>query len=133
MATWEEYKKTMRNEEDIFEYARQGDLPALVNYLAQGGDANRKNHRGYSLLMLAAYNEREAACRLLLEAGADVNGRDNSGNTILMGVSFKGYPQIASLLINSGADRKLRNCMGMTALLFAKTFRRADVVKILST
>lgn len=133
MTTWEEYKKTMRSEEEIFERARRGDHHAIAAYLANGGDANLKNHKGYSLLMLAAYNEHEETCRLLLEGGADANSRDNTGNTILMGVSFKGYPQIASLLIQSGADVKLRNHMGMTAMVFAKTFRRGEVVKVLST
>ncbi len=132
MATWEEYKNTMRSEEAIFESARRGDQCALSDYLSQGGDANLKNHKGYSLLMLAAYNEQEESCRLLLQAGADVNSRDNTGNTILMGVSFKGYPHIASLLIESGADRKLKNYMGLTAMAFAKTFRRNEVVKVLS-
>lgn len=132
MPTWQEYKQTMRHEEDIFENARQGDLPALTSYLSQGGDANAKNSRGHSLLMLAAYNEQESACRLLLQAGAEVNARDNTGNTILMGVSFKGYPHIASLLLEHGADPKLKNFFGMTALVFAKSFGRADVVKVLS-
>lgn len=131
MATWEEYKKTIAGECDIFEAARMGDAPSLYEFLQNGGDVNLKNHNGHSLLMLAAYNGSEEACRILIQAGADVNAQDKTGNSILMGVSFKGLPHIASLLLKAGANVKLKNGFGLTALGFAKTFGRQDVVDVL--
>ncbi|MNL18614.1 Ankyrin repeats (3 copies) [compost metagenome] len=133
MATWGDYKKTMLEEDEIFEAARRNNVQALAKYLVAKGNPNLSTHKGYSLLMLAAYNDCDDACEMLIEGGADVNARDRSGNTILMGVSFKGYSQIAEILLKAGADPQAKNCLGFTAMGFAKTFRRHSLVKLLSS
>lgn len=132
MATWEEYKKTMVAEDPIFEDARVGDCASLEGYLQKGGDVNVCNHRGYSLLMLAAYNGECEAVSLLLRYGANVNSADRGGNTVLMGVAFKGLTDVVELLLTAGADARLENAHGMTALDFAKIFGRKDVMTLLS-
>lgn len=133
MATWEEYKQTMRRGEDpIFDRIREGDCLAVQGFLDQGGDVDLKNHKGYSLLMLAAYSEQLELCRLLMEAGADVNSEDHCGNTILMGVAFKGHADVIRLLLKYGADPRPRNRLGLSAHTFAKLFGRQEVAVILA-
>lgn len=131
MTTWEEYKKTMIGEPLIFEEARCGNREALREYLAQGQDIEVRNHRGYSLLMLAAYNDHFETVKFLLEQGASANSADHGGNTVLMGASFKGLVEIVRLLIVHGADVTLQNAHGMTAADFARVFGRHDVLAIL--
>lgn len=132
MTTWDEYKKTMVSTAPEFEWAREGNRPALAEFFRQGGSVNAKNHKGYSLLMLAAYNDHWGTCAWLIQKGADVNSIDISGNSVLMGACFKGHLRIVKLLLNAGADPFLQNSYGMTALDLAKAFGRSEVVKVLT-
>lgn len=132
MGTWEDFKKTMVVEPLIFEEARVGNCEALAQYLDFGGSVEIRNFKGHTLLMLAAYNDQEAAAEMLIARGADVNSLDDMGNSILMGVCFKGHARLAELLLNHGANVEERNPHGMTALDLAKVFGRKDVVAVLS-
>ena len=48
-----------------------------------------------------------------------------------MGVCFKGFEHIAQLLIEHGANVNTVNFNGATALIFAATFARTTLVKLL--
>ena len=85
---------------ELIDAARIGDIITLANSLHEGADVNFRTEQGFTLLIIASYNDQLEAAEILLKAGADVNGRDNGGNTALMGVCFKGYADIASLLLN---------------------------------
>jgi hypothetical protein len=132
VGTWDEYKKTMVSTQPEFDWAREGNRLALAEYFRDGGSVNAKNHKGYSLLMLAAYNDHWSTCAWLLKKGADVNSIDISGNSVLMGTCFKGHIRIVKLLLSAGADPFLQNCYGMTALDLAKAFGRYEVVRVLT-
>ncbi|MGZ3744903.1 MAG: ankyrin repeat domain-containing protein [Pseudobdellovibrionaceae bacterium] len=132
METWDEYKKAMISEQPEFNWAREGNRMALAEYFRHGGSVNAKNHKGYSLLMLAAYNDHWSTCAWLLQKGADVNSIDISGNSVLMGTCFKGHVRIIKLLLSSGADPFMQNCYGMTALDLAKAFGRLEVIRVLT-
>ncbi|WII73476.1 ankyrin repeat domain-containing protein [Bdellovibrio sp. 22V] len=130
MRTWADYKQTAVREEEIFDFARNGDIKSTLRYLATNGDPNVVNHKGHSPLMLAAYNGHSILVDLLLEYGADANSRDNSGSTILMGVSFKGHVEIARRLIANGAEIHAINNNGQTALMYAEAFGREEIVRL---
>lgn len=132
MGTWDEHRKTMISGQPEFDWAREGNRFALAEYFRKGGSVNAKNHKGYSLLMLAAYNDHWSTCTWLLQKGADVNSIDISGNSVLMGTCFKGHIRIVKLLLSSGADPFMQNCYGMTALDLAKAFGRQEVVRVLT-
>lgn len=132
MDTWDGYRKTTIVEQPEFTWAREGNRLALADFFRKGGSVNTKNHKGYSLLMLAAYNDHWSTCAWLLQKGADVNSIDISGNSVLMGTCFKGHLRIIKLLLSSGADPFMQNCYGMTALDLAKAFDRLEVVRILT-
>lgn len=122
---------TMDGEEDVFEDAQFGDVSALQEYLRHGGDIESRNHSGYSLLMLAAYNGHIAASEFLLSRGADVDSTDNSGNTVLMNAAFRGHAEVAEILLAAGADTTLRNQHDMSAADFARLFGRRNILALL--
>jgi FOG: Ankyrin repeat len=130
MRTWEEYKATMRAENPLLALARNGNVEALAQALTPE-NIDEKNHKGYSALMLAAYNGQYEACEYLLIHGADPNSADATGSTILMGAAFKGNLEIVKLLVDHGADVDMENPKGQTALQFAQMFGRSEVVKYL--
>ncbi|NUN04739.1 MAG: ankyrin repeat domain-containing protein [Bdellovibrio sp.] len=133
MRKWSDYIRTVGGEPEIFSLVREGNVQRLLLYLARSGDPNLCNHKGHSLLMLAAYNGHEILTQQLLRFGADVHARDQAGSTILMGVAFKGHVEIARLLIAAGADIEALNNQGQSARLYAEAFGREDVLKLLNS
>lgn len=143
MKTWKSYKNTYRDEADIFDFARQGDLRGLADMLANGShtaskpdvafDINRPNSRGYSALMLAVYNGEKDFCEALLRFGADVNSTDFVGNTVLMASAFKGNIDIFTLLLKYGANIRLMNKSHMTVKDWALMFGRKKLLQFIDT
>ena len=122
---------SVQPEDLLFDAARRGDAAYLKHLLDNGTNINIQNGKGFTPLIVAAYDGHLDATKLLLEAGAYVDVQDVSGNTALMGVSFKGYPEIAQLLIEHGADLDVQNGNNGTALMFATLFGRNNLVKLL--
>ncbi|HET7155993.1 MAG TPA: ankyrin repeat domain-containing protein, partial [Hyphomicrobiaceae bacterium] len=57
--------------QEVFKLARTGDAQTLARLLQKGLPPNMSNHKGDTLLMLAAYHGHVEATRKLLEAGAE--------------------------------------------------------------
>ncbi|TGM96556.1 ankyrin repeat domain-containing protein [Leptospira yasudae] len=129
---WLAYKNDMRAPNPCFDFARNGDVDGLARNLRFESQIDEVDSKGYTLLMLAAYNGREEATRLLISKGADVNSTDAAGNSILMGAAFKGHTEIVRFLLEAGADKNYRNPKGQTALQFANLFGRTEVAELLS-
>lgn len=121
-------KITSIQEEEVFQAARQGDLEKINFALNRGFDIQKRNEKGHSVLMLAAYNGHYNLAEALISRGADVNSVDDTGNSILMGVVFKGHNRIFDLLVTSGADLEFQNSKGQSALDFAVMFGRRDLI-----
>src|ERR1700723_3181417 len=111
------------------DFARRGETDSLAVMLRHGLPANLADHKGNTLLMLAAYNDNVETARMLLEHGAEVDRRNERGQTPLGGVAFKGYEEIVALLLKHGADIDADNGGGMTPLMFAAMFGRTKVVE----
>ncbi|EMJ93898.1 ankyrin repeat domain-containing protein [Leptospira alstonii] len=129
---WIEYQKNMQSENPCFDSARRGDVDALKAQVGALGHVDEKNRKGYTLLMLAAYNGQEETSRFLISQGADVNSTDLGGNSILMGAAFKGHVKIVEILLNAGADKNYRNPKGQNAFQFSNMFGRTEVCKLLN-
>lgn len=115
------------------DYARSGETELLRPMLQAGLPVNLTDHKGNTLLMLAAYNGNLETARLLAESGADVDRRNDRNQTPLGGVAFKGYTEIARLLVAHGADLNADNGAGMTPLLFARMFGRVETAEYLNS
>ena len=113
--------------------ARLGNATALA-YLFdhEDLDPNAVDERGFSLLMIAAYNDQLPATELILARGADPDLRDARGNTVLMGMAFKGHVGPARALLAAGADARLESPQGQTALSMARQFGHEALVALLT-
>lgn len=131
MRTWNQYKSTFGSPEALHEAARSGDVVGIARLTNTMQDIDEKNAKGYSPLMLAAYNGQLQATRYLIAIGADVHSTDPAGNSILMGVAFKGHSEILKLLLQHGADPQHNNRAGQDALQFAQMFGRFDCAELL--
>ncbi|ANV98668.1 hypothetical protein BBW65_07595 [Helicobacter enhydrae] len=129
--TLEEQDKLEELCASAFDFARQNDKESLEILLNAGLNVNLANHKGNTLLMLAAYNNSFEVTKMLLERGAEVDKRNDRNQTPLAGVCFKGYYDIAKLLVEYGADVDADNGMGLTPLNCAIMFRRTEILELL--
>lgn len=115
----------------LFNAARQGEQTILGEFIQAGYDLNSQDGKGYTALILAAYNGRADAVEQLLAAGADPCIEDRRGNTALMGAIFKGELRIAKRLLDSDCNPDQRNNAGQTPAMYAALFQRTEILEAL--
>lgn len=109
----------------LFEMARSGETERLAAYVEAGVSPNLANHRGDTLVMLAAYHGHAGTVRALLERGADPNRPNDRGQTPLAGAVFKDEPEVMAALLDAGADPEAGE---PSAVATAQMFQRADLL-----
>ncbi|WP_375595362.1 ankyrin repeat domain-containing protein [Algihabitans albus] len=115
---------------NIFDAARAGDLDAVAAYLAEGGDTEVSTELGHTPFILATYNGRVEAAKMLLEAGAEACAIDAQGSSASMGVIFKGHTDVLKWLTDvTDCDVDHRNYAGQTALMMASLFDRIEIAE----
>lgn len=117
-----------------FDSARNGNIPLLAAFYQAGLTANVSDDKGYTALILAAYNgQAETVDYLLQSVGADPCQQDKRGNTALMGALFKGNFKIVKTLVDADCNLNQVNNNGQTAAMFAALFdRQVALQKLLS-
>ena len=88
----------------MFDLARSGATGELVAHVAAGLPANLTNHKGDTLLILAAYHTHPATVAALLEHGADPARVNDNGQTALAAAVFRQSAEIVEMLLAAGAD-----------------------------
>jgi len=121
-----------RRQQLMFDAARLGRVDMIDPLLKFGADINAYDDRGFTPLILAAYNGQAATVDALIAKGANACRPDrDQGNTAQMGVAFKGEDAIAARLLKAGCDVNTRNNAGQTALMMASLFNRTRQVDML--
>ena len=116
----------------LFDAASQGRTDMIAPLVSAGADVNAYDPRGFTPLILAAYDDHIETVEALLSVKADPCKPDRAqGNTAQMGVAFKGNDTIASRLLKTGCDVNARNHQGQTALMMAAMFDRKSQVDML--
>jgi len=88
---------------------------------------NLTNHKGDTLLMLAAYHGHVETVAMLLELKADINVLNERGQSPIAGAVFKGYTEVAKSLSEGGADLYVGQ---PNAVDCARMFKRDDILAI---
>jgi ankyrin repeat protein len=114
----------------FFDAARAGRADLLEGMIKDGVPVDLRDDHGYTVLILAAYDDQPATVDALLAMHADACAADQRGNTALMGVAFKGDVAIAQRLVGR-CDVNARNRMGQTAVMMAALVGHADIVRLL--
>jgi ankyrin repeat protein len=106
--------------ERLINEAIAGDLPALRETVAAGGDINFANAKGVTPLMVAAQWGRSHVVRFLLENGADVSAKEkSSGRSALMYSCLSGDILSLEAILEASSDVNARDHDGRTALMLA--------------
>lgn len=113
----------------LFDMARAGDTERLSAYVEAGVSPNLANHKGDTLLMLAAYHGHADTVRALVRRGADPNRANDRGQTPVAGAVFKGETDVIRALVEAGADPAAGH---PSALATAEMFERSDLAALLT-
>jgi len=111
----------------LFDFAREGKTPELAQYLSAGIPPNLTNHKGDTLLMLAAYYSHVDCVKMLLEKGADVDAINDRGQSPIAGAVFKGSDEVVRVLKEGGADLGAGQPNAVDA---ARMFKREECLRI---
>lgn len=117
---------------DIFETAAVG-TPAQLDAMLAGGDVNRRNHFGWTLLHLSAFGGNVATTELLLKKGAAIDVRAGSKfrNTPLQTALLSNQYATAKILLEHGADALVRQSKGFTPMHEGAIGGRIDILQLL--
>ena len=114
----------------IHEAARDGNIEAVKQHLADGADVNAKDDLdGMTPLHFAVVSMHKEIAELLIRNGADVNAKDDLGLTSLYHAVIEEQKEIAELLIAKGADVNAKNNFGETPLTDAADPEIADLLR----
>jgi len=113
----------------LFEAVAKGDVAAVTNYLAHGGNVDLTDDEGKTALMRVSNAD---VARKLLEANANVDATDTHGMTPLMCAATNGNTDVVRLLIARRARLDDQDSeYHRTALQYAFDNDHADIVSIL--
>ena len=104
----------------IHDAAREGNIEAIKQAIADGAEVNAKGIGGFTPLLIAAMEGHNEVVELLISKGADVDARQyGNGLTPLRFAAERGYKEIVELLISKGADVNAKEG-NLTPLDYAK-------------
>lgn len=115
----------------FFEAAEAGNRAAVALFIEAKISTEIRNNRGWTPLMMAAFNGRDEIVGLLIQYSADVNALDLGGNSALHWAAFGGYASCAKQLIQNRAKIDKHNDFGWTPLMQATARNHPGVVELL--
>lgn len=89
---------------DCFDLARRGNRERLLAIIDAGIPVNLTDHKGDTLLALAAYNSQSALVQALLDRGADPDRVNQRGQSALACALFVQDEDSVRALLGAGAD-----------------------------
>jgi hypothetical protein len=116
---------------DVFQLARNGSQKELEQAFNENPKMIQQlNDEGYTILILACYNNNSIATRFLIENGADLNGESKMGTPIMAAV-VKNNKECINLLLENNVDVTKADANGSTALHYAIMFKHYDLIPLL--
>jgi len=107
-----------KRDKKFIQAAGDGNLGELGNLLGDGADINAVGgfwQMHTTALGLAAFMDKPASLRWLLDKGADINKRDAAGCTPLLHAVINSHYRCVSLLLEAGANMYIADSGGKTA------------------
>lgn len=111
--------------------SRAGRKEMIQWLVDKGADINAiSQDRGYSALMDAVWKSNYDITKILVDLGADVNIVAQDGQSLLVLATGTNNSRICELLAMKGANPLIKDKMGMSALDYARLFKKENLVHI---
>ena len=111
--------------------AKDGDVEAVKQAIADRVDVNAKDSGGSTPLLHAVRADHKEVAELLIEKGADLNAKNVVGMTPLHYAAQQGHKETAELLIGKGADVNAKANDGKTPLDWAIQKSRTETADLI--
>lgn len=119
-------------DEQLLRALVDGDLAAAHALLDRGASVHARvdsgEHRGKTVLMLAAQSGDPGLVERVLRAGADVEHDNGRGGTALMYAATRGHAAVVARLVEAGADLDRQAANGWTAVMLATAKGHREVI-----
>lgn len=93
--------------------AAKGDTTNVLQLIADGANINIANEKGWTPLVMAAFNQHMETVKVLVAAGADLNHQSVNGTTVFMYAKTKvmetGEYALLDYLLHKGAEINTRD------------------------
>ena len=111
--------------------ARHNRREMIEKLLALGADINAvSKDRGYSAVMDAVWKSNTEIVEFLVERGANLSYISRDGQPVLVLAVGTGNEKVCRILADHGADPFMCDAMGMSALSYAKLFKKESLVPV---
>ena len=121
--------------DNLVRLVEKGDVEAVREQLAQGGDPNQWDHRGWSMMHYAAQGGSIPMFAMLVEHGGDLQRPTSVGNAPLHFAAWKGHRDLVAWLLERGArvrtHTRAGKWTGWTPLHVALLEKHKAVVQLL--
>ena len=117
--------------EGFFEAVETGNRTAAALFLEAKYNTEIRDNRGWTPLMMAAFNGRDEILALLMQHDADVDALDLGGNSALHWAAFGGHTACARQLIRKHAKVDARYNFGWTPLIQATARNHPELAALL--
>ncbi len=120
--------------EDLLDAVIGNDNGKVSDLILKGANINTRQPDGWTPLLFAVFNKNFELAKLLIEKGADVNAQDyHAGISVLMRAVDSGDINFINYLIKKGVNVNARQKAGNSALSYAISGQRSEIVKLLQT
>lgn len=97
----------------LLDASANGDTATISRWIAEGADINVANEKGWTPLVIAAFNQNMETVEALVDAGADVNHQSVNGTTVFLYTKTKimetGEYSLLDYLLQKGAEINTRD------------------------
>jgi methionyl-tRNA formyltransferase len=101
------------NIDKAFLAIENGDLNSIINYFDDGLGIENQNDNGWTMLVVASFNQQLDIVEWLIDKGANVNHISKKGTTVFMYAKTKvlqtGNYDVLNRLIEAGVDLNIRD------------------------
>lgn len=120
----------------LFNAAANGDTITVLRLIEGGVDVNITNAKGWTPLVMAAFNQHMGTVIVLVDAGADVNHQGVNGTTVFMYAKTKVREtrdySLLDYLLQKGADINIRDYKkGWTVLQYVQDSGQVEMEQYL--
>lgn len=111
--------------------ARHNRMTMIEKLLDFGADINSvSKDRGYTPVMDAVWKSNTEIVEYLVKKGSDLSSISRDGQPILVLAVGTGNEKICRILVENGADPFVADSMGMSALAYAKLFKKNSLIPL---
>ena len=101
------------NHSSLLKVAAKGDTERVLHLIADGAEIDLTNEKGWTPLVVAAFNQHMDIVKALISAGADVNHQSLNGTSVFMHAKTKvmetGEYLLLDYLLQKGAEINRRD------------------------